>query len=187
MNPELSMALLARLQLLALPRTPALLLNRTKYKSSAKLQDEFKNIRASAILQSRACQDILSRARVVTESDECLAVVEGLMSSGTPVGLDMEGVNNSKRTSLIQISDVAGNITLFRTGVNPDLYTRGGLADLLQSPTVLKVLHAGSVDCLSIYKDGVRMWNIFDASGMYLASLDCVYNSNGFFSGLQSA
>ena len=117
-------------------------------------------------MQSSACQDILSRTKVVTETDECLDVVNRLMSAGTPIGVDMEGVNiNTKTTSLVQISDVAGNITLFRTGVNPELYTRGGLADLLQSQTLLKILHAGSVDCISIYRDKVKMWNIFDTSG----------------------
>ena len=130
MNPELSMALLTRLQLLALPRTPAHLLNRMKYKSSAKLQDEFKNIRASAILQSRACQDILSRARVVTESDECQAVVEGLMSAGTPVGLDMEGVNNKGQTGL-------------------DITMEEGHTEVTETIRAIKQLnHPGTLHCL---------------------------------------
>ena len=53
----------------------------------------------------------------------------------------------------------------FRTGINPDLFWGGGLAELLESPSVLKILHAATVDAQSVYKDGVRMWNIFDTSG----------------------
>ena len=161
------MALLARLRCLPLLRPTRQLyfsVDRMKNKSSFDLNKEVQNIRAGEILSSEACQEILSRTRVVTETEDCRAVVGSLMSAGTPVGLDMEGVTNT-RTSMVQISDVAGNITLFRTGVNPDLLSKGGLADLLQSPNILKVIHAATVDCLSIYKDGVKMWNIYDTSG----------------------
>ena len=53
----------------------------------------------------------------------------------------------------------------FRTGINKDLYRGGGLADVLESPSVLKILHAATLDCQSVYRDGVRMWNIFDTAG----------------------
>ena len=53
----------------------------------------------------------------------------------------------------------------FRTGINPDLFGAGGLAEMLESPSVLKILHAATVDAQSVYRDGVRMWNIFDTSG----------------------
>ena len=161
------MALLARLRCLPVlrpTRSVSFTVNRTKLKSSFELNKEVKNIRAGEILSSVACQDVLCRTRVVTECEDSLTVVSRLMSAGTPVGLDMEGVTNT-RTSLVQISDMEGNITLFRTGVNPDLLSRGGLAELLQSPSVLKVIHAASGDCLSIYRDGVNMWNIYDTSG----------------------
>ena len=167
------MALLVRLgclplhrQALRVPSVTVMVQRAKQSKSSYDLAKEFRNIRSSDILDSEACQDILSRTRVVTECDESVPVVSGLISAGSPVGLDMEGVAfTNQRTSLIQVSDMAGNITLFRTGVNPDLYSRGGLADLLQSQTVLKVIHAATCDSLSIYRDSVKMWNIYDTSG----------------------
>ena len=36
---------------------------------------------------------------------------------------------------------------------------------MLESPSVLKILHAATVDAQSVYKDGVKMWNIFDTAG----------------------
>lgn len=58
-------------------------------------------------------------------------------------------------------------MTLFcsRTGINPDLYRAGGLGELLESPSVLKIIHAATCDAQSVYRDGIRMWNIFDTSG----------------------
>ena len=88
------------------------------------------------------------------------------MEAGGPVGVDCEGISlTGKMTSLVQISDLEGRITMFRTGVNPDLFSRGGLADLLQSQQILKIIHGSSVDCLSLYKDDVKLWNIFDTAG----------------------
>ena len=45
------------------------------------------------------------------------------------------------------------------------MYWKGKLAKVLESPDILKILHAASVDCTSVYKDGVKMWNIYDTSG----------------------
>ena len=56
------------------------------------------------------------------------------------------------------------NISLFRTGLNQDLYWRGGLAQLLESPHIPKIMHGATSDCLSVYKDGVKMWNLYDTS-----------------------
>ena len=52
-----------------------------------------------------------------------------------------------------------------RTGVNPDLFWGGRLAEVLESPALLKIIHASTTDCLSLYKDGVKMWNMFDTRG----------------------
>ena len=183
------MALLARLPRLALIRSQAVtvITKRLKNLSSRELEIQLLKIRheAADILQSPACRDILSRTRVVTETSDCVWEVERLMATGGPLGLDCEGVSLSdKMTSLIQISDPEGKITMFRTGVNPDLFSRGGLADILQSQQILKIIHASSVDCLSLYKDDVKLWNIFDTAGqleLTLSSFLLIF----FFSRLQ--
>ena len=160
------MALLARL---GLPRTHCVtvMTNRMKSISSRDLKTQLVNIRLGAvdILQSAACQDILARTRVVVETEDCQREVGRIMAAGGLVGVDFEGVAASKMTSLVQISDLQGRITMFRTGVNPDLFFRGGLADILQSQEIIKIIHGSSSDCLSLYKDNVKLWNIFDTAG----------------------
>ena len=141
--------------------------NRMKSISSRDLKTQLVNIRLGAvdILQSAACQDILARTRVVVETEDCQREVGRIMAAGGLVGVDFEGVAASKMTSLVQISDLQGRITMFRTGVNPDLFFRGGLADILQSQEIIKIIHGSSSDCLSLYKDNVKLWNIFDTAG----------------------
>ena len=58
-----------------------------------------------------------------------------------------------------------------RTGVNPDLFWGGRLAEVLESPALLKIIHASTTDCLSLYKDGVKMWNLFDTCGQWMSYL----------------
>ena len=163
------MALLARLARLGLRKTPCVrvMTNRMKNWSSKELQADLFKIRLEAadILQSAGCRDILARTQVVTETEDCLREVGRIMTAGGPVGVDFEGVADSKMTSLVQISDLEGRITIFRTGINPELFSRGGLADILQSQEIIKVIHGSSSDCLSLYRDDVKLWNIFDTAG----------------------
>jgi len=143
-----------------------LMIKRFRNKSSHDLKQDFEKFRGSDIVASKECQDILSRTRVVTDAKESAKIVDRILDLGSPVAVDMEGVV-SNVTSMIQICDINRNITLFRTGINPDLYWKGKLAKVLESPDILKILHAASVDCTSVYKDGVKMWNIYDTSVAY--------------------
>lgn len=112
-------------------------------------------------LQSAKSQDILSRTKVITCEKECDKIVTEIMRKGDPVAVDMEGVQEGV-TGMIQVCDSDRNISLFRTAKNPSLYRSGRLADLLESPHIVKILHASSVDCMSVYSDKVKMWNIYD-------------------------
>jgi len=112
-------------------------------------------------IKTDKAQDILSRTRVITCEKECEKIVAGIMKKGDPVAVDMEGVQEGL-TGMIQVCDSSRNISLFRTSLNPSLYRSGHLADLLESPYIVKILHASSVDCLSVYTDKVKMWNIYD-------------------------
>jgi len=73
----------------------------------------------------------------------------------------MGGINLGL-TGLIQVRDVHGNFTFFRPRKNPALYQEGGLAKLLESPNILKIMHASTGDAASVYKDGVKMWGVYD-------------------------
>jgi ribonuclease D len=63
---------------------------------------------------------------------------------------------------LIQLKTGAGQIYLFRVGRNKKLLFEGGLKTLLEDQNILKVMHASSGDCRSIYKEGIRMWGLYD-------------------------
>jgi len=111
-------------------------------------------------------KDMLDRVRVIETISESREVVGRLLSDGLPVAVDMEGVeaDPGQVTGLIQVKDLHGNFSFFRTGLNPGLYGQGRLAELLENPTILKIMHGSSVDCLSVYRDGVRMWGLYDTA-----------------------
>ena len=105
--------------------------------------------------------EILKRIKEVKHVEESRRVVEQLLKEGLPIAVDMEGINLGL-TGLIQIRDVHGNFTFFRPRKNPALYQEGGLAKLLESPHILKIMHASTGDAASVYKDGVKMWGVYD-------------------------
>ena len=101
------------------------------------------------------------------------SMVENMLDQAARVAVDMEGVVNNRDkkaghlTGLVQVGDQQGNISLFRTGRNPSLYRAGRLAELLESPVIVKILHGSSEDCRSAHLDGVRLTNIFDTALAY--------------------
>ena len=117
------------------------------------------------------CQDVLNRVKVVTDVSESKEIVRKLFASGEPIGVDMEGIENGRHytgvVSMVQVCDVKRNITLFRTGVNPALYWEGGLAGLLEAPELRKIMHGSVTDCLATYRDGVKLWNLYDTAVAY--------------------
>lgn len=105
--------------------------------------------------------ELFSRVTVVEDVEQSERIVKRILDVGQPVAVDMEGVVSGV-TSMVQICDSERNISLFRTGFNPRLYWEGGLARVLESPYIMKIMHAATGDCLSAYKDGVRLWNLYD-------------------------
>lgn len=118
------------------------------------------------LLADPASEDVLSRTTVISEVPEARAVVQRLLANGQAVGVDMEGIlkGEGQPTSLVQVADANRNIFLFRTGINTKLYKDGRLKELLEAPHITKVIHASTVDCLSVYKDGVKMWGLYDTA-----------------------
>ena len=77
------------------------------------IHEEFKSFQNQNIIQRPECQDILSRTRVVTDCAESAKVVDKILKNRKPIGVDLEGVTEST-TSMVQLIDKKGNITLFR-------------------------------------------------------------------------
>eukprot|EP00092_Neocalanus_flemingeri_P019508 GFUD01021134.1.p1 GENE.GFUD01021134.1~~GFUD01021134.1.p1 ORF type:complete len:692 (+),score=244.74 GFUD01021134.1:1267-3342(+) len=149
------------LRLLAMTR-PSTTIRHLRGVKSISRQDkaQYKKI---DIASSPVCQEVLNRVQVVTEVSESKDIVENILAMGQPIAVDMEGLEGGM-TSMVQVCDVERNISLFRTGTNSNLYWEGGLARLLQSPEVMKIMHGSTIDCLSAYKDGVKLWNLYDTS-----------------------
>jgi len=109
---------------------------------------------------------LLASIRVVEEVGECRRVVDRLLEQGEPLAVDMEGIMEGV-TGLVQVRDTGGQFYFFRPRKNPALYRKGGLAELLEAPHILKILHASSGDSAAMYRDGVGLWGVWDTEVAY--------------------
>jgi len=140
---------------------------------------EFEKYKQDDVLSDPDCQDVLSRVKVVTDVTESKDIVNKMLAMGKPIAVDMEGIVEDT-VSMVQVRDVKRNITLFRTGVNPSLYWEGGLAELLETPSLKKIMHGSTVDCIATYRDGVKLWNLYDTAVAYRV-LDYQLHGNSIF------
>ena len=120
-------------------------------------------------------KEILDNSVEVVDERESAVIVSKILAMGKPIGVDMEGHHHSV-VQLVQIKAADDQIYLFRTGINPKLVHEGKLKKLLENRNIVKVLHAGAGDCMEIYKDGVKMENVYDTA---LAHGVIEYQNNG--------
>ena len=106
-------------------------------------------------------QKIKGRIKVITCEKECKRITDELLKTKA-ISIDLEAVQKSP--GLVQIADYSKNIFLFRTGINTNLFTKGGLKNLLECPKVTKVLHAAVMDCSSLHKAGIYVDPLFDTN-----------------------
>jgi len=109
---------------------------------------------------------LLASIRVVEEVGECRRVVDRLLEQGGALAVDMEGIMEGV-TGLVQVRDCEGEIYFFRPRRNPALYRKGGLAELLEAPHLVKILHGSSGDSAAMYRDGVGLWGVWDTEVAY--------------------
>ncbi len=85
-------------------------------------------------------EDIFRRTSIISQIDDCARIVEKIRGAKPvrPVAVDLEGIH-LKNISLVQIKTHDDRIYLFRTGLNPELFTKGGIKDLLEDHAVIKV------------------------------------------------
>jgi len=112
----------------------------------------------------------LQVSRVVVNIRECQMLVEDVLQSGQPIGLDGEGVNLGPKgkLTLVQISTMSGQVFIFDVQTNPGLFIQGRLADLLQSENIVKVIHDCRNDSAALYfQHGITLKNVFDTQAAH--------------------
>ena len=112
----------------------------------------------------------LQVSRVVVTVKESNQLVEEIMRAGQPIGLDGEGVNLGPKgaLTLIQISTMNGQVSLFDVQTNPELLSHGGLDTLLESESIVKVVHDCRNDSAALYyQHGITMKNVFDTQAAH--------------------
>ena len=127
-----------------------------RYKSSSKSLEKLSEEVKSEIAKIR------TRIQIIESESECKTITDKLNSHEKPIAVDLEAVQKSP--GLVQVADFQDNIYLFRTGLNQNLFQKGGLKSLLQNPKVTKVMHAATIDCLSLHKVGIYLDPLFDTS-----------------------
>ena len=108
-----------------------------------------------------ALREVVSRVQVVTNEGVSAKIIDGIIKQKSPIGVDFEGIQLA-RLGLVQIKAPDKKIYLFRTGINRRLFEEGGLKRLLEDRSILKVMHGASGDCLSVYKENISLWPIYD-------------------------
>ena len=115
---------------------------------------------------SDSVAEIRSRVKIVEDQNECLKITKHLIDLGQPIGVDLEG--NQQSPGLIQVRSnlfVGGkNIYLFRTGIRPALLYDGGIAKLLEHPKVLKIFCGADQDIGSLANANITLNSVFDIS-----------------------
>jgi hypothetical protein len=114
-------------------------------------------------MQQESVKEILYRTNIIDDEQESIKIIDKILKMKKPIGIDMEG-HHFSRVQLVQIKTDDGKIYLLRTGMNPKIIYEGKLKRLLEDETVMKVFHAGTGDCMAVYKLGVQMVNIYDTA-----------------------
>lgn len=124
---------------------------------------------SSAREQDQALAEMLRGVKVVSKVKECEGVVSRL--SQCPVlALDAEGVNLGPRgpLTLLQLATAAGEVFLFDVQSTPQLFDEGKLKDILESQTIVKVVHDCRNDSAALfYQFGIRLQNVFDTQAAH--------------------
>jgi len=112
----------------------------------------------------------LQNVRIVVNTKECRSIVAAILESGTPVGVDAEGVNlgPSGPMTMLQVCTWSGQVYLFDLLANRDLMGEGELGRLLQSEQVVKVVHDCRNDSAALFhQHGVTLRNVFDTQAAH--------------------
>ena len=114
-------------------------------------------------MMQRDVKNVLDNTHVIDDERDSSRIIDKMLKSGNPIGVDMEG-HHFSIIQLVQIKASDGPIYIFRTGINPKLLYEGKLKRLLEDRNITKVFHAGVGDSIAVYKSGVKMVNMYDTA-----------------------
>ncbi|EEB12082.1 conserved hypothetical protein [Pediculus humanus corporis] len=118
---------------------------------------------------------IMSVTKVINTIKESNQIIDDILSkakegSEVVVSVDCEGINlgSKGKLTLIQIGTMNGNVYVFDLVTCSNLFEAGGLARLLTSDQVIKVIHDCRNDSSTIYfQFGVILRNVFDTKSAH--------------------
>lgn len=118
---------------------------------------------------------VLNHTKVIANVKESLFVTDALMKSAQPnqqtiVSMDCEGINLGVRgqLTLLELGTVRGEAFIFDLLICPEIVNDGGLKRLLESDTIIKVIHDCRNDSVNLYNQfGVKLRNVFDTQSAH--------------------
>lgn len=115
-------------------------------------------------------KEVLDRTELVEDVGRCKEIVKLILSTDKVIALDCEGLNLGVDgiLSLVQIGTESGKIFIFDILNASEMITEGNLKCLLESTSVLKVIHDCHNDSANLFNEyQVRLKNIFDTRIAY--------------------
>ncbi|KAK0085449.1 hypothetical protein PV325_005224 [Microctonus aethiopoides] len=125
---------------------------------------------------------LLQQTKVIVNVRESTRIIDEIINSkpaasstdgNIVVSFDCEGINvgTKGQLTLIQIGTMYGNVYIFDLFTSPNLIN--GLRKLLESPTVVKVIHDCRNDSVNLFNQfGITLKNVFDTQAAH-AIIQC--------------
>lgn len=118
---------------------------------------------------------VLQNTRVITSIKESLFVCDAIKKSAPPdecviISFDCEGVNLGVKGQLtvIEIGTIRGEAFIFDLQACPLLITDGGLRQILEDETIIKIIHDCRNDAYNLYTQfNVLIKNVFDTQSAH--------------------
>lgn len=108
---------------------------------------------------------VLERTQIIEDLSQCRVVTADILNSHKVIALDCEGVSlgAAGRLTLVQIGLANGQVYIFDIIKDPSVVNDGGLKDILESESIIKVIHDSKNDVANLYTEyGVKITHIFD-------------------------
>lgn len=112
----------------------------------------------------------MATAEIVKKVKRCREIVKDLKKLDI-ISVDAEGINLGKDgpLTLLQIGTTDGRVYLFDVLANKFLFDKGELKEVLQSDSVVKVMHSSRGDSAALYfQCDVQLENVFDTQIAHL-------------------
>lgn len=114
-------------------------------------------------------ENVLKHSIVITTVDDSLLVTNELMHPDAVVSLICEGFgsNENRRITLLGLGTTFGQAFLFDVLICPEIMTDGGMNAVLESDTVIKVMHDCRLKSFYLYKQfQINLKNVFDTQSV---------------------